>query len=272
MRDFGFPIEFADQSQGATEILLRTASGFTAAELLADDIIGSQIAAGLKLLSAAAALRASFTIEAAGAEVIRIFIPEGVVTAAWHLATILNLIDGSTFVGRLTEAPFLAAALVRSPVQPPVPGGLAALETALQEQIATARAAMTERLPESFALPPGLGRQWPEAADRYFIAVFMPLAGRLAPAAVAQAREVFIDMDRAVAGSAFEPVVPPEAWFENAQVPYPVEISADAAGMEYRIEQPPCDIAIGLFRVEAAILALTGTRFGPWQFDLAEGW
>lgn len=269
MRDLGIPVDLKGSRERDSLLVITTAHGYTADELIRDNIIQELPEAFLRLLSAATGLDRAFAIQSSSRNQISIHLSAALMTGRWQLASILNLIDSSTFIGRIDGDPFITAVEIQSHL---VAGAsLADLYEDLEKTNAIARDVMTELLAPDFDLAAGLGRVWPQMASDYFFGVGMLPLKPLDMKGREFVEAMLLDFDRSLAGSAFEPEVSPETWFENSIVPYGVEIHADQNFIKYRVDFPPSDISTGLLLVRQALEARL-IQIKSWSFDIREGW
>ncbi|AUH33597.1 hypothetical protein [Paracoccus tegillarcae] len=269
MRDLGTPVDLKGSRKRDSLLVITTARDYTADELIRDNIIRELPEAFLRLLSAATGLERAFSIEASAKNQISIRLSADLMTGQWQFASLLNLIDSSTFVGRMDDDPFITTIEIQSHL---VAGAsLAGLYEDLEKTNAIARDVMTELLAPDFDLSAGLGRVWPQVPSDYFFDVDMAPLKPLDTKNREFAEAMLLDFDRSLAGSAFEPEVSPEAWFEDSLVPYGVEIHADQNLIKYRVDFPPSDISTGLLLVRQALEARF-IQIKSWSFDIREGW
>lgn len=269
MRDPGIPVELRNSATRDSYMIITTARDYPADELIRDRIIRDQPEAFLRLLSAATGLRHAFAIDAVSRNQIVIHLGPALMTGRWQFAALLNLVDASTFVGRMGGDPFITAVEIQSHL---VAGAsLADLYEDLDRTNAIARGVMTELLAPDFDLAEGLGRIWPAKAPDYFFAVRMVPASGLDPQQGDFAAAMLRDFDQSLAGSAFEPDVSPAFWFENGIVPYGVDIEVAQNLIAYRVDFPPSDISTGLLLVRQAFES-QAIQIREWSFDIREGW
>ena len=269
MRDLGIPVRLGGGQGPESLMVIKTAPGYTAEGLIRDNIIRDLPDAFLRLLSAATGLERAFSIYAASADQIVIRLEPALVTGQWQFAALLNLVDSSTFVGRMDDEPFITGIEIRSPLTEAA--SVEELYADLVRVNALSAEVMTELLPPDFDLSGGLGRIWPQDSQDYFFDIQMSPAAPLDPRAQEVARLVLRDFDLSLAGSAFEPEEAPEYWFEESLVPYPVEFEVTAEGVNYRVEFPPSTIATGMLLVRQAF-ETHGITIRTWAIDIQEGW
>lgn len=269
MRDLGIPVDLKGSRKRDSLLVITTAHGYTAEELIRDNIIRELPEAFLRLLSAATGLDRSFAIQASSRNKISIHLSAALMTGRWQLASLLNLIDSSTFVGRIDDDPFITMIEVQSPLASGA--SLDDLYEDLENTNAIARNVMAELLAPDFDLAEGLGRIWPKAPSGYFFDIDMTPLKPLNAISREFVEAILLAFDQSLAGSAFESQVSPEVWFENSLVPYGVEINADQNLISYRVDYPPSDFSTGLLLVRQALEARS-VQIKNWSFDIREGW
>jgi hypothetical protein len=269
MRDLGVPVTFAPASGREETILIATTGGNDAQELIDEDIVKTLPTAFLRLLSAATGANRAFTIAAPSPDQIAIRMLPGLVSRKWHVAALLNLIDSSTFIGRIDDDPTIAAIEVRSDAA--AGSSLDELYADLEQANAAGGAEMSVLLPPDFNLSGGLGRVWPGVPRDYFFDIVGVLSAPIDAGQRRTVRALLTDMDQSLAGSAFSTDEQPEEWFEEDRVPYPVEIKVKDSEFRYRVEFPPSDFAAGLHLVRQS-LERAGLSVARWRIDIREGW
>ena len=177
MRDLGIPVRLGSGQGAESLMVITTGSGYTAEALIRDNIIRDLPEAFLRLLSAATGLERAFSIYAASADQIVIRLESALMTGQWQFAALLNLVDASTFVGRMDDAPFITGVEIRSPLTESV--SVADLYADLARINGLSGEVMAELLPADFDLSGGLGRIWPQDSQAYFFEIRMLAAAHL---------------------------------------------------------------------------------------------
>lgn len=268
MRDLGFKVALQPSRAGDVIFLIHAGSSYTANELLIDKIVGVMPEAFVALLAASKGLGSSFRIREQSQSIIEMSVQGDLLSEPWHVTSLLNLLNGETFLGNLDNDPFITKVDVFCAWS----GNLKSLYDALEAHLAYCREAMTELLPDGFEVDDYTGRAWPEDAPDYMYRLKMTLSQPISSDTKREIDALFNKMDTVLSGSAFELSDSPEEWFESAVVPYPVQVDLSDADISYTVEMPPSDFSPGILLITEAIEANFGVTVRDWEFEIREGW
>ena len=267
MRELGFDVAFRPAPTEQFHIVVYVGAAFTSRELFEDGIFDDSIGYLVNAIAAAKGMQSQFQMVAATPREIHINAARAVMDQPWQIASILNLIDGATFLGQEDDEPFIERVEVAEPQT------LEGIYENLAGYMESCRAAVQEWLPEDAEVLDGSDdRRWPSPAVDYMFQVVLMLSDPLPGEAQAQVTELLEQLDQVMAESAFEPETGPDEWFDEGIVPYPVEFEIKPQEIMYEVEMPPTDIAPILLLLMAIMQRRYNIKVTNLDANIREGW
>ncbi|MEL6565201.1 MAG: hypothetical protein AAFQ59_12240 [Pseudomonadota bacterium] len=267
MRELGFHVAFRPAPTEQFHIVIYVGEGFTSRELIEDGIFGDSIGNFVNAIAAAKGMQSRYQMVAATPREVHINAARAVLDQPWQIASILNMIDGATFLGQEDDDPFIDRVEVAEPQT------LEGIYQNLAGYMESCRVAVQEWLPEDAEVLDGSDdRRWPAPAVDYMYNVALMLSDPLSGEAQAQIAELLEQLDQVMAESAFEPETGPDEWFDEGIVPYPVEFDIKPQEILYTVEMPPTDIAPILLMLMAVLQRRYNVRVTRFDANIREGW
>ncbi len=269
MRNLGFEVNISENKTDKVSFFLHVGPGFTSSELIDDGIIGKSGENFANILSDSKNIPAEYNLSTISEREIHISFSASLLSRLWQIASVLNLIDGATFLGD-EDDPFIERVVVKPGTLENV--SLESMYGDLKAYLEHCRATMTNFLPEDFEVDEYIGRQWPDTPSDYMYDILMRPSRPMSQAAQDTTKAFLLNFDQLMAESAFEPDTSPEEWLEDGAIPYPVEITVAASSISYRIEMPPTDFSPGLLMVSDVLEKRYDLAIASWEFSIREGW
>lgn len=267
MRELGFDVSFRPAAAEQMLVVVHVGKDFAAQELIEDGIIDASIGYFVEAIAASKGMQSQYRLAPVTTQEIHVTASRAVLDQPWHIAAILNLLDGATFLGQEDDAPFIARVEVAEPQT------LEALYQNLGAYMDACRAAMDAWMPKDTEIIDGsVDHRWPTPAPEYMFDVVMYLSAPLPAGAQAQLTQFLEQMDQVMAESAFEAETSPDEWFDEGMVPYPVEFEVKSQEITYGIEMPPTDVAPILLMLMTIMQRRYDVSVTTVAAEIREGW
>lgn len=269
MRKFTFPVSFAGGDDDIGRVILTTGPSETADGLLADGFFVGDFAKFAGLLGLAFGHQARFGIAPEGISKIIISLGGETFDQPWAAATMLNLIDSSTFLGQDDE-PFLSGVQIehRSLRKLSIEESYLALDSF----VANCRDHVTAMIAPSGVGQDSKGEIWPKDPSKYFFDIDVKLPRTLTAREKEVLQHVMTDLDTLSAHGAFVVDADLRNWLDEGRIPYAAEFIAARDTLSIRIEMPASDLAPAIFLLEKVIMSEIEEAGVNWSFNIREGW
>lgn len=270
MREFEFPVEFAQSGRRGLLISVHTGPSHTAQEFIKKEFITKPIITFLDVLSQWKGLENNFRVSALGQRTLSFEISAELVSEPWQVASIVGVIDSATFLQDIDDNPFITSVAVEAGHLP----GLT-LESAYEDMNRFAAQCATELsgyLGDGFQDEGEVQTEWPADAEQYFFDIAILVSKPIERNYADQAHKLFDGIEISLAGTAFESEHSPEYLFDEGLIPFPAKTEITNTAIQYSIETPPSDLSIPLILIRDTLTTRYHAKISEWKVQIRERW